>query len=210
VPTVAAMKELVPAWAHARNDVLEIRRRARCGSESRRIEQAAFASEEGEAEEAATDLEAARADVLVWQTIAREVEDRPQENRFDSRPARGTGCGACRDVERNDHTAPGRPCVTVVSVNVALPRLGTSASPRHVEDRLKAPLPVFVLSDEAADAYLEQVPEGVMSHVQAPRSTAVASVRPGARSDSCTDGTRSRGGAASSGELGLARASRAA
>jgi hypothetical protein len=77
VPAVAAVKQLASTWTQKGDDVLKIRRRAGGCSQSRRIERAALAGEEDEAEEAATDLEAARTDVLVWQTIAREVEDRP-------------------------------------------------------------------------------------------------------------------------------------
>ena len=77
VPAVAAVKQLASTWTQKGDDVLKIRRRAGGCSQSRRIERAALAGEEDEAEEAASDLEAARIDVLVWQTIAREVEDRP-------------------------------------------------------------------------------------------------------------------------------------
>lgn len=77
VPAVAAVKQLASTWTQKGDDVLKIRRRAGGCSQSRRIERAALAGEEDEAEEAAPDLEAARTDVLVWQTIAREVEDRP-------------------------------------------------------------------------------------------------------------------------------------
>jgi len=116
VPTVAAVKQLVSTWAQKRYDVLKIRGGARRCSESRRIERAAFAGEEDEADEAASDLEAPRADVLVWQSIAGEVEDRPQEDRREPGPARGTGCGARRDMERNNHglLSPST-CVTAAS-----------------------------------------------------------------------------------------------
>ena len=77
VPAVAAVKQLASTWTQKGDDVLKIRRRAGGCSQSRRIERAALPGEEDEAEEAASDLEAARTDVLVWQTIAREVEDRP-------------------------------------------------------------------------------------------------------------------------------------
>jgi hypothetical protein len=103
MPTVAAVKQLVSVWAQARNDVLEIRRRARYSPESRRIQQAASAGEEDEADQAATDLEAARTDVLVWQTIAREMQNRPQEDGSKPGPASGTGCGARSNMKRNNH-----------------------------------------------------------------------------------------------------------
>ena len=53
--------------------------------------------------ETAADLEATRADVLVRQAIAREMEDWPQEERRESRPARHAGRGARGHVERDDH-----------------------------------------------------------------------------------------------------------
>jgi len=47
-------------------------------------------------------LEAARAEVLVRQAVAREVEDRPQKERRRSGPARRT-CGSARGhVKRDD------------------------------------------------------------------------------------------------------------
>jgi hypothetical protein len=103
VPTMAAVKQLAPVWAEKRHDMLKIRCRAGRCSESRRIQRAAPAGEEREAHESATDLEAAGADVLVWHTIAREMEDRPEEDRDEPRPARRSGCGACGDMERNNH-----------------------------------------------------------------------------------------------------------
>jgi hypothetical protein len=115
VPTVTAVKQLVSAWAQKRYDMLKIRGGARRCSESRRIQRAACAGEEDEADEAATDLEAARPDVLVWQTIAREVEDRSEEDRREPGPTRGTGCGARRHVERNDHTVDAEALAGVAS-----------------------------------------------------------------------------------------------
>jgi hypothetical protein len=50
--------QLASRWPQEREDVLEVGRRARSGSESRGIQGAAFAGEEREADEAATDLEA--------------------------------------------------------------------------------------------------------------------------------------------------------
>lgn len=81
VPTAAAVKELGSVWAQKRHDVLEIRRGARRCSEGCRIQEAASAGDESKANEAAGDLEAARPDVFVWQTIAREMEDRSEEDR---------------------------------------------------------------------------------------------------------------------------------
>jgi hypothetical protein len=81
------VEELAAARAQEREDVLEVGCGARPGAERCRIERAAARSQEDEARETATDLEAARADVLVRQPIAREVEDRAQQERRESRPA---------------------------------------------------------------------------------------------------------------------------
>ena len=62
--------------------------------------------QEKDASDAAGDLEATRAEVLVRQAVAREVEDRPQEERRRSRPARRTGGGARCHVKRDDHGCP--------------------------------------------------------------------------------------------------------
>jgi hypothetical protein len=97
------VKQLASVWAQKRKDVLEIRCRARRGSEGRRVQRAASAGEESEANKAATDLEATRADVLVWETIAGEMEDGSEEDRSEPGPARCTGCGTRRDMERNNH-----------------------------------------------------------------------------------------------------------
>jgi hypothetical protein len=103
VPTVAPVKQLRSARAKKWYDVLEIRSGACRCSESRRIEGTASAGEEGEAEGTATDFEAARANVLVWQAVAREVEDRPQKDRPEPGSAHGTGRSARRDMERDNH-----------------------------------------------------------------------------------------------------------
>jgi hypothetical protein len=83
--------------------VLEVRGGTCRGAKCRRIEWASPRGEEKEAREAAADLEATRADVLVRQAIAREVKDRPKKERPESRPARGAGRGARGHVERDDH-----------------------------------------------------------------------------------------------------------
>ena len=103
VPAAAAVEELATARAQEGEDVLEVGGGARRGTERRRIERAAARGEEDEARETAADLEAARADVLVRQAVAREVEDRPQEERREPRPTGGTGRGARRHMKRDDH-----------------------------------------------------------------------------------------------------------
>ncbi len=102
----AAVEELATARAQEQEDVLEVGCGARPAAERRRIERAAASGEEDEARETAADLEAARAEVLVGQPIAREVKDRAQQDRRDPRPAGGTGRGASRYVKRDDHGYP--------------------------------------------------------------------------------------------------------
>jgi hypothetical protein len=71
------MEELASARAQEREDVLEVRGGARRGAKCRWIERASARGQEQEARETAADLEATRADVLMGQAVAREVEDRP-------------------------------------------------------------------------------------------------------------------------------------
>ncbi len=61
--------------------MLEVRGGARRGAERRWVERTSPRGEKQEACETAADLEATRADVLVWQAVAREMEDRPEEER---------------------------------------------------------------------------------------------------------------------------------
>lgn len=103
MPTVAPVKELASARTQKWDDVLEIGCGACRGPESRRIERSAPGGKEGETKKAARDLEAARVDVSVRQTVAREVEDRPDNEGGDSRAGRGAGGRARGDVERNNH-----------------------------------------------------------------------------------------------------------
>ncbi|MGZ8697295.1 MAG: hypothetical protein ACXWZ1_08050 [Gaiellaceae bacterium] len=81
------MEEFAAARAQERQDVLEVGCGARRGAERRWIERATARGEEDEARETAADLEAARADVLVRQPIAREMKDRAEQDRREPRPA---------------------------------------------------------------------------------------------------------------------------
>ena len=103
MPTTTAVKEFASAWTQKWHDVFQIRCRARRRSEGCRIQEAASASENGEADEPTPDFEPAGVDVTVWQTITREVEDRAQNNRGEPGPARGAGRCTRRDVERDNH-----------------------------------------------------------------------------------------------------------
>jgi hypothetical protein len=73
----AVVEELPSARAQEREDVLEVRGGARRGAKSRWIDGAAARGKEQEARETAADFEATRAEVLMGQAVARQVEDRP-------------------------------------------------------------------------------------------------------------------------------------
>jgi hypothetical protein len=88
VPAEAVVKELPSARAQEGEHVLEVRGGTRYRAKRRRIEWASPRGEEEDARETAADLEATRADVLVRQAIAREMEDWPENERRESRPAR--------------------------------------------------------------------------------------------------------------------------
>ena len=106
VPAEAVVKELPATWMQEGEDVLEVGGGTCRGAKRRRIEWASARGEEKDACDAAGDLKATRAEVPVRQAVAREVEDRPQEERCKSRPARRAGGGASCHVERNDHGCP--------------------------------------------------------------------------------------------------------
>jgi hypothetical protein len=108
VPADAVVEELPAAQTQEGEDVLEVGGGTRRGAKCRRIEWASPRGEQKDAYDAAADLEATRAEVLVRQAVAREVEDRPQEERRKSRPARRAGGGARGHVQRDDHGDPTR------------------------------------------------------------------------------------------------------
>jgi hypothetical protein len=102
VPAVV-VEEFPSTRAQTRKDVLEVRRGARCGSECRRIERASPSGEEKDARQAASYLEPTRAEVSVRNAVARDVENRPQQECCEPRAAGSSGRGACRNVESNYH-----------------------------------------------------------------------------------------------------------
>jgi hypothetical protein len=77
MPAEAVVKKLPSAWAQEGEDVLEVRSGTRRPTKRRRIERASPRGKKKEARKTAADLEATRADVLVRQAIAREVDDGP-------------------------------------------------------------------------------------------------------------------------------------
>jgi hypothetical protein len=105
VPTEAVVKELPTARTQEGEDVLEIGGGTRRRAKRRRIEWPSPRGEEHDACDAAGDLKATRVEVLVRQAVARKVEDRPQEDCRNARPARRAGGGARGHMERDDHGA---------------------------------------------------------------------------------------------------------
>lgn len=104
MPASAAVEELAAARAQEREDVLEVGCGTGRGAEGRRIDRATARGEEDEGRETAADLEAARADVLVGQPIAREMKDRTEHDRREPRPGGGARRGTRRHVKRDDHS----------------------------------------------------------------------------------------------------------
>jgi hypothetical protein len=102
VPAVV-VEEFPSARAQERKDVLEVRRGARCSAKCRGIERASPRGEEDDSRETAADLEPARAEVSVRKAVARDMENRPQEESREPRAAGGAGRGARRHVEGNYH-----------------------------------------------------------------------------------------------------------
>ena len=81
MPTV--VEEIVSSRAQEGEDMLEVRRRARRCAERRRVEWSTPHGEEDETRQAAADLEPTRTDVLVGDTVAKNVEDRSREERCE-------------------------------------------------------------------------------------------------------------------------------
>jgi len=84
MPATAPVEELPSARAQERENMLEVRGGARGCAERRRIEGASPRREEEDASDAAADLEASGADVLVRHAVAREVENRPEDEGSES------------------------------------------------------------------------------------------------------------------------------
>ena len=96
-------KSFLPRGRSHGTTMLEIRR-GRCrAAENSRIERAASRCEQRERDETAADLEAEAADVVVRHAVAREVNDRPEQERERPRARECTGRRAGRDVKRDDH-----------------------------------------------------------------------------------------------------------
>ena len=104
VPAKAIMKDLSPAWTQEGEDVLEIRCGTCDGAKRRRIEWPSPRGEEKDASETAADLEVTGVEVFMRQAIARKMNDWPQKERRESRPARSTDGGATCHVECDDHS----------------------------------------------------------------------------------------------------------
>lgn len=79
VPAEAVVKELSSTWTEKRKNVLQVRGRACRRTKRGGIERASPHGKEKDARETAAELEPRRVDVLMRQTIAREVEYGPDE-----------------------------------------------------------------------------------------------------------------------------------
>jgi hypothetical protein len=108
MPTATAVKELLAARAQRGDHVLEVRRRSRDRAQGRRIEWAAPRGQEREGGYPAPDLEAAAGNVLVRNAVRRQVQSRSEQERTPPRADHRAGRGTSRNVQRNDHKAPGR------------------------------------------------------------------------------------------------------
>jgi hypothetical protein len=75
------VEELVSSRTQEREDVLEVRGRARRRAERRRIERSTPQGEQSETRQAAADLEPTRWNVLVRDAVADKMEDRSREHR---------------------------------------------------------------------------------------------------------------------------------
>jgi hypothetical protein len=84
MPATAPVEDLPPARAQEREDMLEVRGRACGGAECRRIEGASPRRQEEDGSDAAADLEPTGADVLVRHAVAREVENRSEQEGRES------------------------------------------------------------------------------------------------------------------------------
>jgi hypothetical protein len=103
MPAATPVKELLAARAQRRDHVLEVRRR-RCGrAQSRRIEWAAARSQEHEGRNSTPDLKTAAGNVLVRDAVCGQVQNGSEEERAQRRTDHRAGCGAGRDMQRNDH-----------------------------------------------------------------------------------------------------------
>jgi hypothetical protein len=98
-----AVEELATARPQLWDEVLDVGRRRGGGADRRRVERAAAKSERTDAHEAADDLEAATADVVVRHAVAYEVQSRPEQERSAARTGEVPGGGAGGDMQRDDH-----------------------------------------------------------------------------------------------------------
>ena len=115
------MKQFPVARTQDGKEMFEVGGGTRGGAKRGRIERASPRGEEQDASDAASYIEATRAEVLVRQAVAREVEDRPQQERRKSRPARRAGGGARSHVERDDHGCPSQQIARTALADRAVP-----------------------------------------------------------------------------------------
>jgi hypothetical protein len=93
------VEEFPSPRAEEKKNVLEVRRGARGSAKCRWIERSSPHGKEDGAREATANLELARVEISVRNAIARNVENRAEEECRESRATGGAGRGACRHVD---------------------------------------------------------------------------------------------------------------
>jgi hypothetical protein len=108
MPTAPAVKELLAARAQRGDDVLEVRRRSCNRTEGRGIERTPPHGEKRDRGSPARHFEAAAGDVLMWNAVCGQVQDRPEQKRARRRADCRSDRGTSRNVQRNNHSAADR------------------------------------------------------------------------------------------------------
>jgi hypothetical protein len=108
MPTATTVKELLAARPQRGDHVLEVRRRRCDPAQSRGIEWSAARSEEREGGYPAPDLKTAADNVPVRHAVCGQVQNRSEEEGAHRRTDDRAGRGTSRNVQGNDHEAPGR------------------------------------------------------------------------------------------------------
>jgi hypothetical protein len=101
--TATTVKELPAAGTERADYVLEVGRRGRNRTQSRRIERAAARSQEHEGPNPAPDLKPAAGNVLVWDAVCGQVQNRSEKEGARRRADDRAGCGTSRNVQGDDH-----------------------------------------------------------------------------------------------------------
>ena len=83
--------------------MFEVRSGSRRSAEHGRIEHAATRGEQRKRGETAADLEAQVVNVVVWNAVARDVDERSEQQSERAGAGERAGRGPGRDVKRDDH-----------------------------------------------------------------------------------------------------------